>query len=79
MVESTAQTYDVSFEIKKHFQPNELTELVNAFKFYDTDKNGNMNVTEFKKLLVGLGKKEINDEQCKNMIAEHDLNKDGKI
>ena len=56
MVESTQPTYDVSFEMKKHFNPSEITgieyvinilELQHAFKLYDLDKNGTMNATEF--------------------------------
>ena len=48
------QSYEVSFEMKKHFSPSEITgnisnaltshiELQHAFKIYDLDRNGTMN------------------------------------
>jgi hypothetical protein len=76
MVESTQPveiSYDVSFEMKKNFTPSELTgmlllysdcvylELQHAFKLYDSDKNGTMNATEFKQVLIDLGKRDVTD------------------
>ena len=93
MVESTAQpNYDVSFEMKKHFNPQELTgkkhtvkshdvnlELQHAFKLYDVDKNGTMNSGEFKQVLKDLGKREVTDDQVKTMLKEHDKDGDKQI
>lgn len=54
-------------------------ELQHAFKLYDQDKNGTMNATEFKQVLLDLGKREVTDEQVKSMLAEVDKNKDSVI
>jgi len=62
MVESTPVNYDVSFEMKKHFTPQEITELQQTFKHYDVDKNGSMDLKEFKQVLKDLGKRDITEE-----------------
>lgn len=92
MVESTQPSYDVSFEMKKHFTPSEITgkqenlpfnnhclELQHAFKLYDMDKNGTMNAQEFKQVLKDLGKREVSDDQVSAMLAEVDKNKDSVL
>jgi hypothetical protein len=88
MVESTQPSYDVSFEMKKHFTPTEITgnlflyiilDMQHAFKLYDLDKNGSMNATEFKQVLVDLGKRDVTDDQVKSMLAEVDKNNDSVI
>ena len=93
MVESTQPNYDVSFELKKHFTPQEITgeskfpriidlislELQHAFKCYDTDKNGTMDMKEFKQVLKDLGKRDVTEEQVAKMMAEHDQNKDSVL
>lgn len=74
MVESSQTTeisYDVNFEMKKHFTPSEITgtiylfdpfqELQHSFKLYDLDKNGTMNASEFKQVLLDLGKRDVTD------------------
>ena len=58
--EHIPQSYDVSFDIKKHFTPQEITgnpqqqligiELQDVFKHYDVNKDGNMDAKEFKKV-----------------------------
>jgi calmodulin len=53
--------------------------LQHAFKLYDQDKNGTMNATEFKQVLVDLGKRDVTDDQVKSMLAEVDKNKDSVI
>ena len=44
-------------------------ELQHAFKLYDTDKNGTMNADEFKQVLNDLGKRDITEDQVKDMLA----------
>lgn len=46
MVEA-AVTYDVPFIYKKFFTTEQVTEMVNAFKSYDTNSNGNIDAAEF--------------------------------
>ena len=53
--------------------------MQHAFKLYDQDKNGTMNATEFKQVLVDLGKRDVTDDQVKSMLAEVDKNKDSVI
>jgi Ca2+-binding EF-hand superfamily protein len=79
MVESTQPKYDVSFELKKHFTPQEITELQHAFKCYDTDKNGTMDMKEFKQVLKDLGKRDVTEEQVNKMMDQHDQNKDSVL
>jgi hypothetical protein len=74
--------------MKKHFTPTEITgnpiifiilDMQHAFKLYDLDKNGSMNATEFKQVLVDLGKRDVTDDQVKSMLAEVDKNNDSVI
>ena len=53
-----------------------LIELQHAFKCYDVDKNGTMDMSEFKQVLKDLGKRDVTEEQVAKMMAEHDQNKD---
>ena len=54
-------------------------ELQHAFKCYDTDKNGTMDMKEFKQVLKDLGKRDVGEEQVAKMMAEHDQNKDSVL
>jgi Ca2+-binding EF-hand superfamily protein len=54
-----------------------LAELQHAFKLYDVDRNGNMSEKEFKNVLIDLGRREVTDEQVKEMLREADENGDG--
>ncbi len=44
---------------------------------YDTNKNGQMDEHEFKRVLVDLGRRDITDQQVKQMLQENDENGDG--
>ena len=46
---------------------------------YDTDKNGYMSEKEFKNVLIDLGRRDVTDEQVKEMLNEADENKDGVL
>ena len=54
-------------------------ELQHAFKCYDVDKNGTMDLSEFKQVLKDLGKRDVTEEQVVKMMAEHDQNKDNTL
>ncbi len=58
---------------------NICLELQHAFKCYDTDKNGTMDMKEFKQVLKDLGKRDVGEEQVSKMMAEHDQNKDSVL
>ena len=44
-------------------------ELQHSFKLYDTDKNGTINAGEFKQVLNDLGKRDVTEDQVKDMLA----------
>ena len=66
MVEATgapaASAYDVPYMYRKHFNPEQITELMNAFKSYDADKSGTIDGKEFKSALKAMGHTEVSDE-----------------
>ena len=53
--------------------------MQHAFKMYDTNKNGYMSEMEFKNVLIDLGRRDVTDEQVKEMLNEADENKDGVL
>ena len=54
-------------------------ELQHAFKIYDVDKNGTMDMKEFKQVLKDLGKRDVTEDQVSKMMSSHDQNKDGTL
>ena len=81
MVEATGagSTYDVPYMYKKHFNPEQITELMNAFKNYDADKSGTIDGKEFKNALKAMGHDEVTDEQANEMLKKVDKNTDNVI
>ena len=67
------------FTYKKVFNTETVTEMVNAFKSYDTNHNGTIDCAEFKAALHGMGHREITDTQVTEMLAKVDKNADGVI
>ena len=59
MIESfnanTKANYEVPYAYRKHFSPEECTELVNSFKNYDQDNSGVIEVDEFRSVLKDIG------------------------
>lgn len=53
--------------------------MQNVFKYYDIDKNGSMNASEFKQVLIDLGKRDVTDQQVQEMLAQVDRNNDNVI
>ena len=53
--------------------------MQHAFKLYDLDKNGTMNASEFKQVLVDLGKRDVTDQQVTSLMKEVDKNNDSTI
>lgn len=56
-----------------------IVELQHAFKIYDVDKNGTMDMKEFKQVLKDLGKRDVTEDTVSKMMAEHDQNKDSTL
>ena len=49
---------------KKYFTTEQITEMINAFKGYDTNKSGDIDATEFKAAVHSMGHTEYDDEKC---------------
>lgn len=79
MVEATLQTLTVPFSYRKIFNPEQCTELVNAFKTYDKNKDGTMDAKEFKQVLKDLGYSEISADQVDAVLKRVDKNSDSVI
>jgi len=61
------------------FRLNPFIELQLTFKHYDADKSGTINASEFKKILIDLGKRDVTDEQANEMLKQVDKNNDSVI
>ena len=75
----TTNTYEVPFTYRKYFNTEQVTEMINAFKGYDTNSNGSIDASEFKNALHGMGHSDITDEKVGEMLARVDKNTDGVI
>lgn len=78
MVEAT-ENYQVPFTYRKHFSPEQVTEMINAFKHYDANGNGTIDAREFKAAIKSMGHDDITEEQVGTMLASVDKNEDGVI
>ena len=74
-----AEKYEVPYMYRKYFTPEQITELMNAFKNYDTDKSGNIDGKEFKNALKSMGHDDVTDEQTQELLKRVDKNTDGVI
>ena len=74
-----AQTFEVPYMYRKHFNPEQITELLNAFKAYDADKSGTIDGKEFKNALKAMGHDDVTDEQANEMLKKVDKNSDNVI
>ena len=79
MVEAAAEQYAVPFTYRKYFNPEQISEMINAFKGYDTDSSGSIDASEFKAALNCMGHCDVTDEQIQNMLTRVDKNMDGTI
>jgi plastin-1 len=73
------EAYEVPYMYRKYFNPEQITELLNAFKSYDADKSGTIDGKEFKNALKAMGHTEVTDEQANGMLAKVDKNNDQVI
>lgn len=70
--------YQVPSEYLKHYSPKEIHDLKGAFKEFDVDGNGSVDVDELSKVLTSIG--EVSTTvRVKSIIAEVDLNHNGTI
>ena len=64
MVEAAGTcTYEVPFTYRKFYNTEQISELINAFKGYDTNQNGSIDASELKAAIHGMGHNEVGDEQ----------------
>ena len=74
-----ATNYEVPFTYRKRFSTEQITEMLNSFKSFDTNANGSIDVGEFKNALQGMGHGDINDDQIQGLLSKYDKNSDGTI
>jgi hypothetical protein len=53
--------------------------MIKAFRHYDKNKDGHMDESEFKNIMIDLGHRKITDDEVKKILGDHDENKDGVI
>ena len=78
MVEASEQ-YAVPFVYRKHFSPEETTQLVSTFKGYDKNSDGKMDVNEFQAALKDMGHDEVSEAQSQALLQRFDADKSGFI
>ena len=80
MVESTSiRTFEVPFIYRKHFTPEECTEMSNSFKFYDKDNSGSIEGAEFKQALKDMGHDDVSEDKLASTFKEVDKDSSGAI
>ena len=55
------------------------SQLIEIFKIWDRDGNGSVDKEELKAVMSSLRQQEVSDETVNAMLAEADVNSDGKI
>lgn len=60
------------------FSNDKIEEIVSAFKFFDLDGNGYINMEEFKNILTKFGG-EFSLDEIESIFRQLDLNKDGRL
>mmetsp|Transcript_29274 Transcript_29274/g.36359 ORF Transcript_29274/g.36359 Transcript_29274/m.36359 type:complete len:564 (+) Transcript_29274:61-1752(+) len=79
MVEAAGNIYDVPFTYRKYFSPEQVSEMINAFKGYDTDSSGSIDAGELKSAITSMGHSDVSDEQVASMLKRVDKNADGTV
>jgi hypothetical protein len=78
MVDATP-TLAIPFTYKKMFTPEECTEIIKAFKHYDTSGDGKISAGEFAKILKDMGRSDVSEEQLSQIFKQYDFNQDSFI
>ena len=78
-MESKEHTYEFTTEQRKNLDPEEQSTFIRAFKNYDKNKDGQMDESEFKNIMIDIGMRKITDAEVKAMLGDHDQNKDGVL
>ena len=76
---SPANPYSVPFTYRKFYSPEQISELTNAFKGFDTDSSGAIDAAELKNAIQSMGHSEVTDEQIQAMLQRVDKNMDGTV
>lgn len=72
-------TYDVPFTYRKFYSPEQITEMLNAFKGFDTDSSGSIDAAELKNAITSMGHADVTDDQVQAMLKSVDKNQDGTV
>ena len=67
-----SESYEVPFKFRRYFTTEQVTEMVNSFKSYDTNSNGNIDKQEFKNALKGMGHTDVTDERSDELLKQVD-------
>lgn len=78
-MESKEHNYETTKEQQRHLNPEETQTFIRAFKNYDKNKDGHMDESEFKNIMIDIGMRKITDDQVKEMLGSHDANQDGVL
>ena len=78
-MESKEHSYEFTTEQRKNLDPEEQHTFIRAFKNYDKNKDGKMDESEFKNIMIDIGMRKITDDDVKSMLGDHDNDKDGVI
>jgi len=62
-----------------HISLEDQHTYIRAFKNYDVDGNGNIDKTEFKNLMIDMGRRKITDGEVLDLIKNYDQDDDGEI
>lgn len=71
--------YEFTVEQRKNLDPEEQQTFIRAFKNYDKNKDGKMDQSEFKNIMIDIGMRKITDDDVKNMLGDHDQDQDGVL
>lgn len=59
---------------------NGVDEIIReAFKIFDSDGSGTIDIEEFKKVMTTYGEEDINEREISDMVAKLDIDGDGQI
>ena len=71
--------YEVTAEQRKNLTPQEIAGFIKSFNNYDKNKDGHMDESEFKSIMIDMGHRKTTDADAAAMIKENDQNADGVI
>ena len=71
--------YQIDVKLIQSFKPQDYQEIEQAFKSFDTNKNGTLEKQELVDLLHALGYRTVTQDDVRKFLDEADLDKDGVL